>query len=234
MHLQLAFARLAYASRAYQDDDDFMARTLKFEIRSEFSRFVRRASEEKAGGRKAERGGEWEEGSIEFFHGMSPVSHPKWRGASTRRHSRHSHIRGRFGVQAVQTVQAEAQLEREGRRTPRSDGWIKDEIHTESCSRLSFGFSVVSLLASAAVVPILSAATALKMTLGTAQKLPASVHGLRPRGAAGPVSCVRGSTLSSASSLRLFIRDVWRDPISWEIDHFVWKLNSRLRIRVRE
>lgn len=51
--------------------------------------------------------------SIGFFHGMSPVSHPKWRGASVWRHRTHP-----------------GPTRNGGGRTPRSAGWIKDEIHT--------------------------------------------------------------------------------------------------------
>jgi len=76
------------------DDDDFMARALKSGIRSEFFQSVRRTRgargarvSARAPRIRRKREGRKRRGrrrSIGFLDGMSPVSHPKWRGASVR------------------------------------------------------------------------------------------------------------------------------------------------------
>lgn len=109
--------RIAYQDEDDDDDDDFMARVLKSGIRSEFFQSVRREGERKRR-REQKHWRRWRVRrmrgrSIGFFHGMSPVSHPKWRGVSVRGHSYTSGPDSNGGG-----------------RTPRSGGWIKDEIHT--------------------------------------------------------------------------------------------------------
>jgi len=90
------------------DDDDFMARALKSGIRSEFFQSVRRTEargaqvgarvsriRRKREGRRRRRRRRMRRRSIGFLDGMSPVSHPKWRGASVR--STHTSGRSRNG-----------------------------------------------------------------------------------------------------------------------------------------
>lgn len=94
MHLQSAFARHAYASRIprrRRRRREWRRRLYGppgLKVRDTKWILPIREKGERVGEVSAEArgGGGWEEGSIEFFHGMSPVSHPKWRGASVWRH----------------------------------------------------------------------------------------------------------------------------------------------------
>lgn len=98
-----------------------MARALKSGIRSEFFQSVRRASEGDGRGGSSEGGGREEEEEEEeqedgkkvhrIFDGMSPVSHPKWRGVSVE----DTHTSEPFGPDRG------SDLNQAG-RTPRSSG----------------------------------------------------------------------------------------------------------------